>query len=74
MPRNENEKVHSGVGSAVHSAVHSSIIRLSIIAGGAVGHVEHLAGDQMYIDYAGDKLEVVDETTGEVRSVEVFNR
>ena len=38
----------------------------------AVGHVEHLAGDQMYIDYAGDKLEVVDETTGEVRSVEVF--
>ena len=38
----------------------------------AVGHVEHLAGDQMYIDYAGDKLEIVDEATGEVRSVEVF--
>lgn len=38
----------------------------------AVGHVEHLAGDQMYIDYAGDKLEVVDETTGEARGVEVF--
>ena len=38
----------------------------------AVGHVEHLAGDQMYIDYAGDKLEVVDAVTGEVRSVEVF--
>ena len=38
----------------------------------AVGHVEHMAGDQMYIDYAGDKLEVVDEVTGEVRSVEVF--
>lgn len=38
----------------------------------AVGHVEHLAGDQMYIDYAGDKLEVVDEATGEVRTVEVF--
>ena len=37
-----------------------------------VGHVEHLAGDQMFIDYAGDKLEVVDEITGEVRSVEVF--
>ena len=36
------------------------------------GHVEHLAGDQMYIDYAGDKLEVVDEVTGEVKSVEVF--
>jgi transposase len=23
----------------------------------AIGHVEHLAGDQMYIDFAGDKLE-----------------
>ena len=38
----------------------------------AIGHVEHLAGDQMYIDYAGDKLEIVDEETGEVRAVEVF--
>ena len=38
----------------------------------AIGHVEHLAGDQMYIDYAGDKLEIVDSETGEVRSVEVF--
>ena len=37
-----------------------------------VGHVDHLAGDQMYIDYAGDKLEVVDAETGEVRCVEVF--
>ena len=38
----------------------------------AVGHVEHLAGDQMYIDYAGDKLEIVDAETGEVQGVEVF--
>ena len=38
----------------------------------AVGHVDHLAGDQMYIDYAGDKLEIVDAETGEVRFVEVF--
>lgn len=38
----------------------------------AVGHVEHYAGDQMYIDYAGDKLEVIDGITGEARSVEVF--
>ncbi len=29
-----------------------------------VGHVEHLAGDQMHIDYAGDKLEIVDEAAG----------
>ena len=38
----------------------------------AVGHVEHLAGDQMYVDYAGDKLEIVDAETGEVSGVEVF--
>ena len=37
-----------------------------------VGHVEHLAGDHMYIDFAGDKLEVVDELTGEVQSPETF--
>lgn len=37
-----------------------------------VGHVEHYAADQLYIDFAGDRLEVVDEQTGEVRSVEVF--
>jgi len=36
------------------------------------GHVEHYAGDQMYIDYAGDKLEVIDGETGEIREVEVF--
>lgn len=38
----------------------------------AVGHVEHYAGDQMYIDFAGDRLQIVDELTGEVRTVEVF--
>lgn len=37
-----------------------------------VGHVEHYAADQMYIDFAGDKLEVVDEMTGEVKKCEVF--
>lgn len=37
-----------------------------------VGHVEHRAADQMYIDYAGDKLEIIDDSTGEIRPVEVF--
>ena len=37
-----------------------------------VGHVEHYAADQMYIDFAGDRLEIVDEHTAEVRAVEVF--
>lgn len=31
----------------------------------AVGHVEHIPGDQMYIDYAGDKLYIKDARTGE---------
>jgi len=38
----------------------------------AVGHVGHYAGDQLYIAFASDKLEVVDEHSGEVRSVEVL--
>ena len=35
-------------------------------------HIHHKAGDKMYIDYAGDKLEVIDQATGEVTKVEVF--
>jgi len=38
----------------------------------AIGHVEHPAGDQMYIDFAGDLLEIIDAITGEVIKVEVF--
>ena len=37
-----------------------------------VGHVEHYAADRMYIDFAGDRLEVVDEMTGETKKSEVF--
>lgn len=37
----------------------------------AVGHVEHIPGDQMYIDYAGDKLYVKDARTGEQIPCEV---
>jgi len=35
-------------------------------------HIEHKAGDKMYIDYAGQKLEIVDKETGEPREAEVF--
>ena len=35
-------------------------------------HVEHYAADHMYIDFAGDRLEVVDEMTGETKKAEVF--
>ena len=37
-----------------------------------VGHVEHYAADQMYIDFAGDRLTVVDEMTGEIKKAEMF--
>lgn len=35
-------------------------------------HMGHKAGDKMFIDYTGEKLEVVDPQTGEVRTAEVF--
>jgi len=37
-----------------------------------VMHIDHIAGDKMYIDYAGEKLHVVDIQTGEITDVEVF--
>ena len=37
-----------------------------------VMHIDHIAGDKMYIDYAGEKLHLVDKDTGEIRDVEVF--
>ncbi|MBD0375718.1 MAG: IS21 family transposase, partial [Flavisolibacter sp.] len=38
----------------------------------AVMHIEHKAGDKLYIDFAGDKLTIVEQQTGEVKEVEVF--
>jgi transposase len=35
-------------------------------------HIEHKAGDKLYIDYTGKRLEVVDQQTGEVKRAEVF--
>lgn len=37
-----------------------------------VMHLEHKAGDKMYVDFAGEKLEVVDRESGEVKPAEVF--
>lgn len=37
-----------------------------------VGHVEHYAAEQTYINFAGDRLEVVDGMTGEIKKAEVF--
>ncbi len=35
-------------------------------------HIEHKAGDKMFVDYAGDKLVIVDRKTGREMTVEVF--
>ncbi len=35
-------------------------------------HIQHKAGDKMYVDYAGKKLNLVDKETGEVKQVEFF--
>ncbi|MBM3703269.1 MAG: IS21 family transposase [Actinobacteria bacterium] len=35
-------------------------------------HIEHKAGDKMFVDFAGQKLQIVDRKTGEIKDVEVF--
>lgn len=35
-------------------------------------HIEHKAGEKMFVDFAGKKLALVDRTSGEIRPVEVF--
>ena len=37
-----------------------------------VMHMEHKAGDKVYIDFAGERLMITDQDTGEVQSMEVF--
>jgi len=35
-------------------------------------HMDHKAGDKIFVDFAGEKLKIVDTDTGEIKSVEVF--
>ena len=35
-------------------------------------HIEHKAGDKTFVDFAGQKLQIVDRRTGEISHVEVF--
>jgi transposase len=37
-----------------------------------VMHIDHKAGDKMYVDFTGEKLQIIDKQTGEVQQVEVF--
>jgi transposase len=34
--------------------------------------MDHKAGEKLYVDFAGDKLEIINEQTGELKPVEVF--
>jgi len=35
-------------------------------------HIEHKAGEKMYVDYTGVKQEIIDSKTGEITQLEVF--
>lgn len=35
-------------------------------------HIDHKAGDKMFVDYTGKKLQVINKETGEIKDVEVF--
>ena len=37
-----------------------------------VMHMNHKAGDKMYVDYAGKTLSIVDKDTGEIKEVQFF--
>ena len=37
-----------------------------------VMHINHKAGDKMYVDYAGKTLQIVDKESGEVQQVQFF--
>lgn len=34
--------------------------------------LEHIAGHEMFVDFAGKRLEIVDKDTGEIKQIEVF--
>ena len=36
-------------------------------------HIEHKAGDKMQVDYTGNRLEIVDLETGELRLQPLFS-
>lgn len=39
---------------------------------GLTMHMEHKAGEKLFVDYCGDKMQIVDTLTGELRDVEIF--
>ncbi len=65
---NEYQKKHPDCYSYSQFCYHFQVWRN---ASRVTMHIEHKAGDKMFVDYAGDKLVVVDRK-GKERSVEVF--
>lgn len=49
-----------------------SYLRAYLSLSRPIAHLDHKAGDKMFIDYAGDKLSIIDCETGEIKPVEVF--
>ena len=66
------EEYHTGHPDGYLKASFGMKLRQFMLQTNAIGHVEHRAGDQMYIDFAGNRLEIVDEATAGIRKVEVF--
>ena len=50
----------------------SRVLRAYLIQAAPVAHLEHKAGDRMYVDFAGDRLSLTDRDSGEKVPVEVF--
>ena len=61
------EQYHAAYPEGYGLTMFKQALRQYLHQSKVVGHVEHYAGDQMYIDFAGDRLEVVDCMTGETR-------
>lgn len=48
------------------------LIQQHIACSRSIMHLEHKAGDKVFIDFAGDKLSIIDLDTGEIIPVEFF--
>ena len=66
---NEYQKEHPGGYSYSRFSYHFQVWRN---ASKVTMHIEHKAGDKMFVDYAGDKLTIVNRKTGREQPVEVF--
>jgi len=66
---NEYQREHPGAYSYSRFCYHFQVWRN---ASKITMHIEHKAGDKMFVDYAGDRLMIVDRRTGREQSVEVF--